>query len=166
MSADLIGTEGRLRPVITSATATSEIRPFGIEMRVLAKTADTGGRFSALLVVHQPGEGPPPHMHDEQAEVFFVIEGEYTLTVDGVVHRAGPDTLVFLPPLCVHGFKNTGSTPAKMLDCSIPGGQDHMFQELHEISKGANPAQLGFKEEIMQKTAVVNKKHRTTYFIK
>jgi quercetin dioxygenase-like cupin family protein len=165
MSEGVSGTGNRLRPVITSTAEAPEIRPFGIEMRVLAKTVDTGGRFSALLVVHQPGEGPPPHMHEEQVEVFFVIEGEYTLTVDGAEHRASAGTLVFLPPQCVHGFKNTGSTPASMLDCSFPGGQDHMFQELHEIAKGADPGELGFKEAMMQKTSAVNRKHKTTYFI-
>ena len=63
-------TEARLQPRVVSTEQGETIQPFGIETKVLLSTEDTGGSFSALYVVHQPGEGPPPHLHHNQEECF------------------------------------------------------------------------------------------------
>ena len=112
------------------------IKPFGLDMRVLLTTEATGGAISVLMAWHKPGEGPPDHVHFNQEEIFFVVEGTYELTVGGETNTAGAGTIVFIPRNVVHSFKNVGDTTACMLDWSLPGGQDHYFKTISELAAG------------------------------
>ena len=96
----------------------------------------TGGAISVLLGSHKPGEGPPDHVHFSQEEIFFVVEGTYELTVGDQTSTAGPGTIVFIPRNVVHRFKNVGDTTARMLDWSLPGGQDHYFKAIADLATG------------------------------
>src|SRR5262249_57321329 len=112
------------------------IKAFGLDMRVLLTTETTGGAISVLMAWHKPGEGPPDHVHFNQEEVFFVLEGSYELTVGGETKTVGPGTIVFIPRNVVHRFKNVGGTTACMLDWSLPGGQDDYFEAVSELAAG------------------------------
>ena len=112
------------------------LRAFGLDLRVLLTTEATGGTISVLTAEHEPGEGPPDHVHYSQDELFFILEGLYELTVDGRTTTAGPGTMVFIPRNVVHRFKNAGDTTARMLDWSLPGGQDHYFKAISELAAG------------------------------
>jgi mannose-6-phosphate isomerase-like protein (cupin superfamily) len=149
----------RLQPRIVTTEEGETIRPFGLEMKVLLSSEDTGGSFSALYVVHQPGEGPPPHMHYNQEEYFFVIEGTYEMTVGDTTQTAGPGTMVFIPPHTVHTFKNVGDTPAKQLDWTLPGGQDRYFREIDAMVKGG----AGFGPEMMERVKETNARFDTHF---
>lgn len=148
-----------LKPrVVTEATADS-VRPFGLDMKVLLTTENTGGAFSAVVCVHQPGEGPPPHFHTGQDEYFYVLEGTYEMTVDGKTSEVGPGTMVFLPRGTVHGFKTISAGPGKMLDWSLPGGQDRYFREIDALGKGG----AGFDDAMLKKVATANERHDTHF---
>lgn len=117
---------------IVSIDAGETLRPFGLAMRVLLSGSETGEATSVLLVEHEPGVGPPPHYHGSQEECFFVLEGEYDVTVGDVSRRAAAGTLVFIPRNTVHTFKNVSAGTARMLDWSLPAGQDRYFRTVHE----------------------------------
>ena len=155
MSADTM----ELKPRITTFEEAEEIRPFGTPAKIMLRTEETGGAFSALLVMHGPGEGPPPHSHAGQAEYFFVVEGTYEMTIGGETRTIGPGTMVFAPPNTVHTFKNIGDAPSKMLDWSLPGGQDHYFQEVDEMGKGG----AGFGPGMMARLEDANRRHDVTF---
>jgi len=112
------------------------IKPFGLGMKVLLATEATGGAISVLMGWHKPGEGPPDHVHFNQEEMFFILEGTYELTVDGHTTTAGAGTIVFIPRNVVHRFKNVGNTTACLLDWSLPGGQDHYFKAIADLADG------------------------------
>ena len=116
-------------------------------MKVLLSTEATGGAISVLMADHKPGEGPPDHVHFSQEEMFFIVEGTYELTVGDQTSTAGPGTIVFIPRNAVHRFKNVGDTTARMLDWSLPGGQDNYFKEIADLAAGD-----GFTDE--QVTAI------------
>jgi quercetin dioxygenase-like cupin family protein len=120
--------------IIVKSDQAPAIKPFGLDMRVLLTTEATDGAISVILVSHEPGEGPPGHLHFKQEEMFFVIAGTYELTVGGQTSTIGPGTIVFIPRNVVHRFKNVGNTTASMLDWSLPGGQDHYFKAVAELS--------------------------------
>jgi quercetin dioxygenase-like cupin family protein len=42
---------------------------------VLAKATETNGRFAFMEVKVRPGLEPPPHIHEREHELFFVLEG-------------------------------------------------------------------------------------------
>ena len=91
------GIEEKLAVKVSEEENAERVKPFGLEMRILLSTEDTGGVFYALVCTHGPGEGPPPHFHTNQEEYFYVLEGTYELTINGSSRRAGPGTMVFLP---------------------------------------------------------------------
>jgi quercetin dioxygenase-like cupin family protein len=117
-----------LQATIVRPEQALRIKPFGLDMKVLLTTEATGGAISVLMGWHKPGEGPPDHVHFDQKEMFFILEGTYELTVDGQTTTAGAGTIVFIPRNVVHRFKNVGDTTACMLDWSLPGGQDPLLQ--------------------------------------
>jgi mannose-6-phosphate isomerase-like protein (cupin superfamily) len=148
------GTEP-LRAAIVRPEHVPTIKPFGIDVKVLLSTEATGGALSVLLGWHKPGEGPPDHVHYGQEEIFFIVDGTYELTIGGQTSTVGPGTIVFLPRNTVHRFRNVGEKTASMLDWSLPGGQDHYFRAISELSAGG-----GFTGE---KAMDISKKFDTNF---
>ena len=129
-------TTAPLQATIVTREQALPIKPFGLDMRVLLATEATGGAISVIMAWHEPGEGPPDHVHFSQEEMFFIIEGTYELTAGQRTSTIGPGTIVFIPRNVVHRFKNVGDTTACMLDWSLPGGQDHYFKAVSELGAG------------------------------
>src|SRR5262244_4332838 len=144
-----------LRAEIVRLEQAQRIKPFGLDMKVLLSTEATGGAISVLMAWHKPGEGPPDHVHFNQDEMFFVLEGTYELTVDGQTTTAGAGTIVFIPRNVVHRFKSIGDTTAGLLDWSLPGGQDHYFKAIADLAAGG-----GFTGE---KVMAISKKFDTNF---
>jgi quercetin dioxygenase-like cupin family protein len=144
-----------LQATIVKPEQALSIKPFGLDIKVLLSTEATGGAISVLMGWHKPGEGAPDHVHFDQEEMFFIVEGTYELTVDGQTTTAGPGTIVFIPRNVVHRFKNIGDTTACMLDWSLPGGQDHYFKAMAELAAGD-----GFTGEKMME---INKRFNTNF---
>lgn len=67
-----------------------------------------------------PGEGPDPHIHDELAESFFVIEGTFEFRIGDRTVRAEPGAFLYAPRGVVHGFRNVGTTVARLLSIVAP----------------------------------------------
>ena len=144
-----------LQAIIVKPEQALPIKPFGLDMKVLLTTEATGGAISVLMAWLKPGEGPGDHVHFNQEEIFFIVEGTYELTVDGQTTTAGPGTIVFIPRNVVHRFKNVGDTTGCMLDWTLPGGQDHYFKAISELAAagGLTP------EKVME----INKRHDTKF---
>ena len=142
-----------LQATIVKPEQALAINPFGLDIKVLLTTEATGGAISVLMANIKPGEGPGDHVHFNQEEIFFIVEGTYDLTVGDQTTTAGPGTIVFIPRNVVHRFKNVGNTIGSMLDWSLPGGQDHYFKEISELA--ANGGFTG--EKVME----INKKFDT-----
>ena len=144
-----------LKAAVIKPEQAKAIKPFGLDMNVLLTTEATGGAISVIAACHKPGEGPPDHVHFDQEEIFFILEGTYELTVDHQTSAASPGTIVFIPRNVVHRFKNIGDTTARMLDWSLPGGQNHYFKAISELA-----ADGGFSGE---KAMEISKKFDTNF---
>ena len=70
-----------------------------------------------------PGrDGADLHVHHRHSDLFYVLEGELTLRLgveDRVVAPVG--SLVHVPPLVVHGFRNAGDADLRYLNFHAPG---------------------------------------------
>jgi mannose-6-phosphate isomerase-like protein (cupin superfamily) len=63
-----------------------------------ATAEDTGGRFALWETTTPPGNpGPPPHIHHNEDEVFYLLEGELELMVEGRASVVGAGTFVDIP---------------------------------------------------------------------
>ncbi len=71
-----------------------------------------------------PGrDGAGPHIHHRHTDLFYVLDGELTVRVgaedEHVAVAAG--TLVRVPPLVVHGFRNASDADVRYLNFHAPG---------------------------------------------
>jgi mannose-6-phosphate isomerase-like protein (cupin superfamily) len=123
-----------LHALIVRSEQALPIKPFGLDMKVLLTTEATGGAISVLMANHKPGEGPPDHVHFNQEEMFFILEGRYEVTVGDQTSVVAPGTIVFIPRNVMHRFKNIGGSMGRMLDLTLPGGQDRYFKEVSELA--------------------------------
>lgn len=79
--------------------------------------------------------GVPPHVHPSQDEHIHVLEGVYTLYLDGEWTEAGPGDVVRMPMGLPHAYYNRSEAPAKSMFWVSPTGQlPTLFDELHDLS--------------------------------
>jgi len=96
-------------------------------MTVKATAASTGGGFGLLESVIVPGFSPPLHVHHNEDESFYVLEGELTMRCGDRTFLARAGAFVFLPRDVPHTFVVEGDTPARMLTLLTPGGGEGVF---------------------------------------
>ena len=89
----------------------------------LARTRDTP-RFTFGIIEIQPGRVLEAHVHHEEDDAFYILEGEMTFLVGGDPVPAPPGTFVLVPPGVEHGFRNDGDVPVRMLNLHAPAGFD------------------------------------------
>ena len=123
-----------IKPLVVTPEEALSIKPFGLDMQVLLTTENTGGAISIIIGCHKPGEGPPDHVHYTQEECIFIVDGSYAVTVGDINRTVGPGTILFIPRGVIHRFKNVGTTIGRMLDWSLPGGQDHYFRAISDLA--------------------------------
>jgi mannose-6-phosphate isomerase-like protein (cupin superfamily) len=107
--------------------------PTGQQMSVKISGAASGGAYSLIEYSHSPGApGPPPHVHREHEEAFYVLDGELTLAVgpDIVTVRAGQTAVV--PRGQVHQPSNRSDRPVRFVFVSSPP-MDEFFAELARL---------------------------------
>lgn len=106
---------------------TIDLGDFG--MTVKADAASTGGVVSVLEAEEPPGFGPPIHVHEDAAEAFYVLEGEYVMTLDGEDVTCPAGTFVFIPAGVPHGFR-VGDVPSRKLNLYFPAAMVGYFDDL------------------------------------
>ena len=90
--------------------------------RFLVTGEETGGAYFAMEAIVAPGGGPPPHIHRNEDETLYVLEGEVEFHTDGGPRRAGPGSFFAAPRGTAHGFRNPGQTPLRVLNVHAPEG--------------------------------------------
>jgi len=101
----------------------------GLQVRILAGNAQTNNQFAVAEITAHPGDFVPPHTHDPEDEMFYVLQGEVEFDVPGGAITATPGTFVHIPRGVFHGFRNASHADAKLLDLHTPGGFEDFFAE-------------------------------------
>lgn len=104
-----------------------DMGPFA--MTVKADAQQTGGAFTLLEADEPPGFGPPLHIHEDVAEAFYVLEGEYVIFIRDEEHRCPSGSFVYIPAGVEHGFR-VGSGRSRKLNLYLPAGMTGYFEEL------------------------------------
>ncbi|MCU1668261.1 MAG: Cupin 2 [Blastococcus sp.] len=80
------------------------------------------------------GYAPPRHVHRDQDEVFFVLEGTFAVRCGEQEWQAGPGAVVFLPRQVPHGFTVSQDGPARTLLINAPAGFADVITELGQAT--------------------------------
>ena len=70
--------------------------------------------LTAGIAVLEPGGHLALHRHDP-AELYFLLEGEGIVTLEGVEHRIAKGACVFIPGNAEHGIRNEGAARLRFL---------------------------------------------------
>lgn len=97
----------------------------------------TGGSFSVteMLVAPSPVLGAPPHIHHNEDEAFYVLEGTVSYRLGGQEAQVSAGSLVFIPRGTLHAFNNVGADAARLLFVLSPAGFEHFFEEIGEAAR-------------------------------
>ena len=104
-------------------------------LEVLVSSQATRNSFCLVAQTSPPGGGGiTPHNHDREDEVFLVLEGEYELLDNGqwVPLRQGEPQFKLRGE--VHAFRNSGTTPGRILLLTTPGGLDDFFEVISSLA--------------------------------
>ena len=93
----------------------------GILISSLATEQDTGGAFELVEAKMRKGTEPPPHVHEREDELFYVLDGVLDAYVGDACLHATAGSCVFLPKGRPHAFK-IQSEQIHMLTFMTPGG--------------------------------------------
>ena len=104
-----------------------DMGPFS--MTVKAEATQTGGAFSLLEATEPAGFGPPLHVHDDAAEAFYVLEGEYVVFLDDREFRCPAGSFMYIPAGQEHGFR-VGDVPSRKLNLYLPAAMIGYFDAL------------------------------------
>jgi len=93
-------------------------------LTIKASGATTGGGTAVIENLSAEGPASPLHVHHNESEWFYVLEGELTFWVGGEVIVAPKGAFVFAPVGIPHTFSVTSPQARFLLGTDRPGFED------------------------------------------
>jgi mannose-6-phosphate isomerase-like protein (cupin superfamily) len=114
-----------------------------LEFKVSA--GDTGGAMCIFETLTTSTIGPPAHLHHEQDEWFYVLEGEYDFRVGDEEFHLRPGDSLLAPRKVPHVWACVTAEPGRMvIVCQPAGTMEAFFREIAaKIAQGATPEEFG-----------------------
>jgi quercetin dioxygenase-like cupin family protein len=108
---------------------------WGDRMVIKAHGAATGGAYAVLEYTALPGHGAARHVHRNEEETFYILEGALTFQLDEQQVRAMPGQLVRIPRGMYHAFVNAEAEPLRALIFLTPAGLERYFEEMGALAQ-------------------------------
>lgn len=105
-------------------------------MTIKASGTDTAGAFGLMEVVRPPASAPPLHVHRQEEESIWVLEGTMTVMRGNEILEGAPGSFVYLPRDVPHSFVVEGDVAARYLLLITPGGGEQYFIESGSPAEG------------------------------
>jgi len=131
--------ESALHVVGTGEDRFGETRPIGGHfVRFKVGTAETGGRLFVAENLFYDKAGPARHLHYDQDEWFYVLEGEFAFEVGDQKFTLQPGDSLLGPRRIPHVWGFTGGGTGRLLVSFAPAGRiEAFFREI--TSAGSRP---------------------------
>jgi mannose-6-phosphate isomerase-like protein (cupin superfamily) len=99
--------------------------------------ADAEGTGGALALTEEvpPLADTPLHVHSNEDELFYALEGEHVIQVGDQEHRIGPGESAFGPRGVPHAQRRVVPGEGRMLIVITPGGFEGFFRDLAEAER-------------------------------
>jgi uncharacterized cupin superfamily protein len=82
-------------------------------------------RLNVSVITMAPGaDGPESHVHTDEDDAFYILDGELTFLLDEGEVAAPTGTFVLVPPGVGHTFRNALDRPTRVLNIHAPAGFD------------------------------------------
>jgi quercetin 2,3-dioxygenase len=90
-------------------------------------TLDTDGGLCVAEISSFHKGGPARHLHHEQDEWFYVVEGEYVIEVGEERYELGPGDSVLAPRKVAHVWAHVGEGTGRLITALQPAGEIEAF---------------------------------------
>ena len=107
----------------------------GATILVRVTSEASGGAFSLFEEV-PPLLDTPLHVHRDEDELFYVLEGQHVYRVGDEDYSVGPGGLVFAPRGVPHSQRRLVPSEGRQLVLTTPGGFEGFFRELADAEEG------------------------------
>lgn len=84
--------------------------------------------------------GPNLHVHANEDEMFFVLDGVMTVQVGDQLREIAAGGLAWGARGIPHAFANRAKDPLRIMIMWVPGGAEGLFQEMREYLQTADEA--------------------------
>ncbi len=112
-----------------------------IDMKV--STLDTDGGLAVCEITSVQKGGPARHLHHEQEEWFYVVEGEHVIEVGEERYEAGEGDSVLAPRKVAHVWAHVGEGKGRLIAALQPAGEiEAFFEDLAKLSSTAEFEEL------------------------
>jgi len=102
---------------------------------------DTNGDLTIFEYIGNVKGGPPLHVHLNQDEIFFIVQGEYLFQVGDVKHNLKSGDTIFLPRAVPHAFAQLTEN-GKMFFLFQPSGKmEDFFRTIGNLTSPPTPEQ-------------------------
>lgn len=94
-----------------------------------ATTGETGGALMLFEDHVVRGKATPLHLHPDNDELVYVLDGEILVHIADAKHRVGPGGLFFAPRGVAHAFQ-VRSEAARLLCLQTPGSSEAFYRSV------------------------------------
>lgn len=115
-------------------TATSASSAIALIEVVVKASADRTGGALTVFEENEPVD-TPLHVHENEDELFYVLEGEHVFQVGEEQFRVGPGGLVFAPRGVPHAQRRVVPRTGRILVLTSPAGLEGFFRELADADR-------------------------------
>ena len=117
--------------------------PAGGGLTYKARSGHTGGALTVWESTAAPGEGPPLHLHVNEDEFMYVLEGRLRFRLDETEHSGPAGSFVFIPRGVPHTWQNAGDRHARILFVFAPAspGMERFFERSAQLPEDTRMAE-------------------------
>jgi len=152
--------ETAVRPYAVHRDEGEKLSFLGAPTWIKATGEQSGGVLALFEQIIPPGAGTPWHLHHNEDEFLYIIDGELLFIVGAERQRisAGPGTYVFGPRNIPHGFRNDGPAPVRLLLEYTPAGFERFVLGVSEPApaSGVAPAAPLDMDNVLAEAAKAN----------
>ncbi len=119
-------------PIVRADGEGERLRFWGGGVMTMKATAEeTGGAFLLFEDLMSRGKTTPLHVHENEDEGLYVLEGEILVHIDGKDYPVGPRGVAIAPRGVPHAFLVTSQT-ARVLTLQTPGSAEPFYRGASE----------------------------------
>lgn len=111
--------------------------PVGGPITFKVRGEQTGGTLTVFESEVAPNEGPPLHVHANEDESWYVLDGDLRFRIGDEVRPSPPGSFIFVPRGIAHCFQNVGDRPAQVLVIFTPSGMERFFERFAALPAGS-----------------------------
>lgn len=127
-----LGALPRIPKLLAGREQAPDLSWVGTSVRLLLESEQCAGQFNVADIILDPGCGMPTHRRHATDQCVYALGENLELTVANESRQVGPGAFAFIPRNTPSKISNTGEVSAHFLHWNMPGGQEPVYDLLHE----------------------------------